>query len=117
MLSIVASLPGNVTFDDLADGLTRNASASSGVSDTYALQKWSMDSTSKLLLDIADEDDEFTDLGVVEWSKMERLFAFCDITNDNRISVQELALTLRYVTILFGDNVWKDVTTLCFFDS
>jgi hypothetical protein len=105
MLSIVASLPHSpnrqvkMTFDDLADGLTRNASASSGISETYALQKWSMDTTSKLLLDIRadDENDEFTDLGVVEWSKMERLFAFCDTTKDNRISVKELALTLRYV--------------------
>jgi hypothetical protein len=105
MLSIVASLPPSpprqaiMTFDDLADGLTRNASASSGISETYALQKWSMNTTSKLLLDIRadDENDEFTDLGVVEWSKMERLFAFCDTTKDNRISVKELALTLRYV--------------------
>jgi len=97
MLNVVASSHEHITFDEMADTLTRNAiNVSSGITSDYVVAKYSMDTTSKLLLDIS-EEEEFTSLGVVELAKMERLFVMFDAGHDGKIDHTELALGLRYV--------------------
>jgi len=97
ILSFVASLPERLTFDAVADDLTRHAiDASSGVTADYVIKKFSMDTTTKLLLNIED-DDEFVDMGVVELAKMDRLFGMFDANHDGSIDANDLALGLRYV--------------------
>lgn len=96
MLNVVASSPEHITFNDVADTLTRNAtSVSGGISSDYVMERFSMDSTSKLLLDIAHDDDLFVDLSVVELSKIDRLFAMFGVDDDGKIGSTELALALR----------------------
>ena len=95
MLNIVASSLQNVTFDDVADTLTRNAiSVSSGITAEYVLEKFSMDKKSKLLLDIANDNEDFQSLGVVELTKLDRLFAMFDKDKDGKIDAKDLALGL-----------------------
>ena len=94
MLNVVASSPDNITFDDVADTLTRNAlDVSSGVTSDYVMEKFSMDTTSKLLLDISEVEDHIS-LSVIELAKMDRLFAMFDMDNDDKIGTEELALGL-----------------------
>jgi Ca2+-binding EF-hand superfamily protein len=104
MLNVVASSPDNITFDDVADTLTRNATElSSGVTRELVMEKFSMDKESKLLLNIAD-DEELVNLGVVELSKMDRLFHMFDNDHDDMISAEELALGLAKFHDTVGMN-------------
>jgi len=94
MLNVVASSRDNISFDDVADTLTRNAiDLSSGVTSEYVMEKYSMDKTSKLLLNI-EADEELNDVSVVEMAKLDRLFVMFDDDNDGKINATDLALGL-----------------------
>ena len=81
-------------FNDIADTLTRNAiNVSSGITTEYVMEKFSMDAQSKLLLNIAN-DEQFVNLGVVELAKIDRLFAMFDQDHDEKIDANELTLGL-----------------------
>ena len=100
MLNITASAPEHITFDDVADHLTRNATdVSSGVTDEYVLEKFSMAKAAKLLNNLT-EDEKFVSLGLVELVKMDRLFAMFDTGHDGAVDAKELAVGLRYETHL-----------------
>ena len=95
MLNIAASVSEHVTFDDVADHLTRNATdVAAGVTDDYVLEKFSMAKAAKLLNDLT-EDEKFVSLGLMELVKMDRLFAMFDTDHDGGIDATELAMGLR----------------------
>lgn len=121
MLNVVASSPDNITFDDVADTLTRNAiDMSSGVTSDYVMEKFNMDRTSKILLHIAD-DQELADLSVVELAKIDRLFGMFDNDHDEMISSRDLALGLAKFHATTGmaktveetENVMKAFAKTC----
>lgn len=95
MLNVTASAPDHITFDDVADSLTRNAiTIASGVTSEYVLSKYSMDKSSKLLLDLK-ETVTYLGLGVVDLAKLDRLFDQFDADHDGNISAKDLVLGLR----------------------
>jgi hypothetical protein len=91
-----------MSFDDVADTLTLNAvRESSEITIDYIVGKLTMDmdTSSKLLLKISD-DEEFIGLSVVELAKMDRLFKMINTKKDGRIGMKELALGLRCVFVV-----------------
>jgi len=94
MINVAAT--SSMTFDDIADSLTRLAAQPVAMSDEDISSLFAMDQTLNRLKDIQKSDsNESITIDALELAKIDRLFELFDLDENGSIDFHELALGLR----------------------
>jgi Ca2+-binding EF-hand superfamily protein len=96
IINVVASGPEKVTFNDLADFITRSACVGNEMTTEKLAERFAMQQSMKYIMDFSRATPAEVDkLSASQCGRVNKLFDMWDLDGDGYIDFHELALGLR----------------------